>query len=116
MEGAAQRRKQRTKLEQGIAKLRRRATVATERYVDGLIDKAEYDRLIAKNRAEITALERELTALAGPAEPTLPPLDAVLKQVSSLANLFLEADVQSQRDALAAFIERVVPIREKRGQ
>jgi hypothetical protein len=92
-------------------------TRATEMYVDGDLDRANYEALCDKARADLEASETELARLreARP-EPALPTLDAVLGEAGDWAAALESADVPSQRDVLGALIDRVVPRRISRGK
>jgi hypothetical protein len=106
-------RKQRAKLHQVLDKLARRRMRATEQYADGDVGKTEYEALIAKNRSEVAAVERDLAGLADDArtQPLLPPVDAVLAMAGNWVAVLGGADVQAQRDALDTLLIRVEPVR-----
>jgi len=99
-------------LEQAIARARRRIDGYLDRLVDGTITREEYDRNVARQRAEVEHAERELAEMA-PVEtpPTLPALDDVLRAAGGWGEILTGADIEAQRNILADLIERVIPER-----
>ena len=98
--------------EQAAAKARRRLTDAAVLLVDGMIDKAGYERLRDKAQADLEGADAELARLRGEdGAPTLPPLDRVLREVGGWAAALRSADTPSQREVLGAMIETLVPHR-----
>jgi hypothetical protein len=47
---------------------------------------------------------------------SLPPVQAVLHELSGWAAALMSADVAAQRDVLAELVERIIPIRKSRGE
>ena len=99
-------------LEQTAEQARRRITRGTEMYVDGNLDRAAYEALCEKARADLDSAAAELARLRGhqPA-PTLPPIDDVLRDAGGWSEILRGADVPAQRAVLAELIETVAPIK-----
>jgi DNA invertase Pin-like site-specific DNA recombinase len=108
----------RTRLLEGrIERARRRVGRATELLVDGAIDKAAYDDLVAKARRELDTAEEqlELFRTTQPLRSKLPPLEHVLKAAGGWSGILSGSNILAQRDVLHALVERIVPSREGRG-
>ncbi len=105
-------------LESAIERSRKRITCATELFVDGNVDKAAYDALVAKAREEISAAENELAALQptrAKAPDSLPPLESVIAAAGSWVTVMQGADAEAQREVLAVLVDHMVPVRERPG-
>jgi hypothetical protein len=85
-------------------------------FVDGSIDKAAYDDLVAGARADAKNAEDELASVRQSARPkasSLPSIEDVLKAAGSWTNVLAGADVVAQREVLAVLVERIVAVRER---
>jgi DNA invertase Pin-like site-specific DNA recombinase len=108
--GDAQRRAQH--LEQVVERAKQRMTRAAEMFVDGNLDRTGYDGLCQKARADIEGADAELARLGEiNADPTLPPLDEVLKDAGGWATPLRGADVPAQREVAATLIDHLEPRR-----
>jgi hypothetical protein len=107
--------KQAHRLEVQVQRSRERIQRATTLFVDGMIEKAAYDDLVAKARADMEAAESELPSLRREpgTTPTLPPIEQVLAAAGSWASVLDGADVAAQREVLAVLVERIVAVRER---
>ncbi len=86
--------------------------------MDGNVDKAAYDALVAKAREEISAAENELAALQptrAKAPDSLPPLESVIAAAGSWVTVMQGADAEAQREVLAVLVDHMVPVRERPG-
>jgi hypothetical protein len=105
------------RLEAEVEKARARIRRATDLFVDGAIDKAEYDDKCRRERAELDVAQAELARLRAYRPPSpLPPLDEVLGEIGGWANVIAAMDVAAQRNVVAMLIERIVPVRVARGK
>jgi hypothetical protein len=67
-------------------------------------------------QAALDGAEAEMVRLrAVKPEPALPPLDQVVAAAGGWAEIVAGTDVQAQRDILGDLVERVTPLRVKRG-
>jgi DNA invertase Pin-like site-specific DNA recombinase len=100
------------KLEQAVARARRRVDGYLDRLVDGTITREEYDRNVVRQRTEIDSAERELAETV-PVEtpPALPSLNDILAAAGGWSAILAGTDIEAQRNILADLVERVVPER-----
>jgi hypothetical protein len=106
----------RQQLEGAAEQARNRLTKAAVLFADGDIDKAGYELLRDKARADLDAATDELSRLheVDP-QPDLPPLEIVLEAAAGWDMVMHGGDIAAQREVLAALIERVVPLRASHG-
>jgi hypothetical protein len=101
-------------LEADIARARARRAHAGDQLLDGTMTKADYTVGIARaEELEHIALS-ELSKLRVDKQ-TLPPLDEVLQRAGGWLAILRSGDVSDRREVIAALIEHVTPIRERRG-
>ncbi len=106
-----------TQLERIAQQARGRLTKAAVLFADGDLDRPGYELLRDKARADLEAVEAELGQLgARTLEPTLPPLETVLSAAGGWALALQAGDVAAQREVLATLVERVIPMRVRRGE
>lgn len=81
--------------------------------MDGILDRAGYERLRDAEQANLDAIETELARLQRQVQPVVefPPIEKVIEMAGGLSDTLRSADVPGQREVLAVLIERVVPIR-----
>jgi hypothetical protein len=85
-------------LERLLAKLRGRLTRSAILFADGELDRASYQLASDATRAELEAAEAEVARLRGvPSAPTLPPLEAVLREAGGWGAALRGADTAAQR-------------------
>jgi hypothetical protein len=109
--------RQARQFEATIERARQRIQRATDLFVDGELDKAEYDAKCARERRNIESAEQELSRLRiVDLTPELPPIDAVLALARDWCAVIGGLDVPAQRRLLMPFVERVVPIRLRPGK
>jgi DNA invertase Pin-like site-specific DNA recombinase len=91
---------------------------ASRRFVDGELSREQYDPLYVSLQAELDALDAELTRLRGMSRPTQLPmaLEPLLRSLTGWRNKLDSPDVPLVRDALAVLLERVTPVRVRRGE
>jgi len=107
---------ERRRLEGEIAQAQARRSRAGEYLLDQTMTKADYAVAIAKADEQEQAARDALAKLrASERASVLPALDEVLRQAAGWAAVIRGADVAVQRRVLAVLVERVVPIRVKRG-
>ena len=86
-------------------------------FADGEIDKDGYELLRDKARADLDAATAEMERLGQPAPAlVLPSLEALLQADGGWATMLGSGEMAAQRDVLATLVDRVVPVRGKRGQ
>ncbi len=95
-------------LERERAQAERRLTEAARLLVDGVLDRAGYERLRDEAQGALEAVRTRLAALQPPAAP-LPPLEIALRHLGGLGAVLAGADVPAQRQALLALLRAVVP-------
>jgi DNA invertase Pin-like site-specific DNA recombinase len=99
-------------LERARARARNRIARATEMLVDGELDRASYDELCDRARADIQATDEELAVLGDqPTVPQLPALAMVLREAGAWKDILLTTEAVARRDVLGHLVERVVPRR-----
>lgn len=105
-------------LEASVARGRQRIVGATEKFVDGDIDKSAYDALCAKTQASMKAAEDELARLRNTSQShtPLPPFDQVLNELGGWSAALQGADLMAKRELLAGLIQAIVPGRVGRGK
>jgi hypothetical protein len=107
--------KQRKRLEGIIARARQRIDVATDRYLDDALTKAEYDHAVCRYTREIEQTEANLTSLVGPVRPAADGiksnLPAMLRIMDDLGDGFAGDDVARRRDILRELIVQIAPTR-----
>ncbi len=96
---------------------RSRLTKAAVLFADGDLDKTGYELLRDRALADLEAAEAELDQMrvARP-QPSLPQLEEVLQKAGGWVSIFREGNLSAQRDVLAVLVERVVPVRVRRGE
>ncbi len=84
----------------------------------GRLDQEGYDATAAKAKAEIERVTLALEALGEdePVAPPDPPLDDVLREIGGWEGALDGADPEARRQALAALIEDVRPVRVRVGE
>jgi hypothetical protein len=101
-------------LEGQVERSRQRISRGTELFVDGSIQREEYDELVARARAEGAAAEAALGEVRrAPVRQTLPPLSEVLRAARSWSEILKESDVVAQREVLERLVDQVVAYRER---
>jgi DNA invertase Pin-like site-specific DNA recombinase len=101
-------------LEGQIERSRQRISRGTELFVDGSIQREEYDELVARARAEGATAEAALGEVRrAPVRQTLPPLSEVLRAARSWSEILKESDVVAQREVLERLVDQVVAHRER---
>jgi hypothetical protein len=89
---------------------------AGRKFALDLIAKAAYDDLCGDANATLQATEAELARLrsASLTAPAMPPLESVLAMAGNWATILRENSA-AQHGALTELVDRVLPIRERRG-
>jgi site-specific DNA recombinase len=102
-------------LEGHVERSRQRISRGTELFVDGSIDRAAYDELVARARSEGATADNALAEVRRQPvrQPSLPPLADVLRAMRGWAVTLKESDVIAQREVLARLVEKVVAYRER---
>lgn len=83
--------------------------------LDGALDRAGYEAAKGRIEADLAAVEMELARLGDLTPAVLPPLEEALALVGTWGAALAAADVPSQREVLATLIERIAPVRVRRG-
>ncbi len=104
-------------LEREAERYRYRLTEGARLLVDGVLDRAGYERLRDAQEANLKATDAEIARLrdSQPKE-ALPPLDEVVASAASWAEILRGRGVPAQREVLALLVRRVVPIEQGGGQ
>lgn len=96
---------------------RSRLTKAAVLFADDDLDKTGYELLRDRVLVDLEAAEAELDRMRGTRpHPILPPLEEVLREAGSWVSIFRQGDLSAQRDVLGVLVERVVPVRVRRGE
>jgi site-specific DNA recombinase len=100
-----------------MARARQCWTDVALRFVDGEIDKQQYERLRAVAQGEMDQAEAEQCKLAeGRTKDRLPELAAVLAEAAGWAQTLQSGTTLARRSVLQRLIERVVPRRTERSR
>ncbi|MDP9469932.1 MAG: recombinase family protein [Chloroflexota bacterium] len=104
-------------LERIAQQARGRLTTAAVLFADGDLDRAGYELLREKARTDLEAAEAELGQLrVSILEPSLPPLETILGAAGGWSLALRTGGVAAQREVLATVVERVLPMRVRRGE
>lgn len=104
-------------LERQVAQARARLTQAALLFADGELDKLGYEFLRDQVTTDLEAAESQIHQLSvSRPQPVLPPLEAVVEKANGWATALHQSDVPAQREVIATLVERVVPVRVRRGQ
>jgi DNA invertase Pin-like site-specific DNA recombinase len=106
-----------SQLEREAERYRYRLGEGARMLVDGVLDRAGYERLREAQEANLESAESELERLET-ARPkrTLPPLEEVVASAGGWAEALRSGEVKEQREVLSLLVDRVVPVRLGGGQ
>jgi DNA invertase Pin-like site-specific DNA recombinase len=105
-------------LKLALERSRKRITRATELFVDGSVDKAAYDALVAKAREDVSAADKEIADLqptTANSKSMLPPLEGIVAEAGNWITTLQSTNTIAQRKVLGLLVNRIVPVRERPG-